>query len=451
MTTIFQDPDYKNNFFECSELTKIENEPDLKSLITLRNQVKANAMTVHTTLGGGTYGHLGLVLAPEQYAQIPNTVPYERPAHPGPVVIDNTLTQYQIAARREQHQERLRLFREVTSVERVLIQQIVAAVDPKYLRALRSATTHQINKTIPEIFMHLFETYGDLTTEDLMTFRIRLEGLRYPANEPVDTIFTEVENYQELCEMAESPLSDKQTIDYGYMLITKTLKYKSTLKAWNALPAAEKTWNNFKNVFRKSQKAMRKTGELNSPDGLNHTELVNVVSEGVKQGIFEATPPTNEINMVEQANSVNGQTMFHTVNDHSQLTTQLETMSERMNQMQQMLLAPQQQQQQNQNTHAHQQHSFQNPYGWNPYMTSFPPAYPTQNPFQPGPVSHGIPHLWNQHNNQRPNGNRRFSKYCWTHGGCGHRGPGCKNKAEGHNDKATFANKMGGSTKNCWN
>ena len=38
------------------------------------------------------------------------------------------------------------------------------------------------------MFTHPFDTYGDITTEDLTTFRTRLEGLRYPANEPVDTI-----------------------------------------------------------------------------------------------------------------------------------------------------------------------------------------------------------------------------------------------------------------------
>ena len=66
MTTIYQEPDYKKQFFEHPELTKIHHEPDTQNLIIIRNEVKANAMTVHTTLGGGAYGHLGLVLT---YAQ----------------------------------------------------------------------------------------------------------------------------------------------------------------------------------------------------------------------------------------------------------------------------------------------------------------------------------------------------------------------------------------------
>ena len=290
MQDIHQDPDYKNHFFEHPKLPKIHNEQETQSLVIIRNEIKVNAMTARTTLGGGAYGHLGLVLTPAQYEQVPNSTPYHKPEHPGALDIPNSATQYQSAALRDQHQEEICLFREDTSVELALIQQIVAAIEPKYLRALRDSMTYQFSKTIPEIFTYLFDTYGDITTEDLTTFRTRLELLRYPANEPVDTIFTEVENYQELCEIADSPITEKQTIDYGYMLIMKTSKYNSTLKARNALPTEQKDWDLFKTTFREAQKAMRKTGELNTPDGINHTELLNVVSEGVKQGLISATP-----------------------------------------------------------------------------------------------------------------------------------------------------------------
>ena len=48
-------------------------------------------------------------------------------------------------------------------------------------------------------------------------------------------------------------------------------------------------------------------------------------------------------------------------------------------------------------------------------------------------------------NNPR-NPNQRF--YCWRHGACNHKSRDCRDKAEGHQDDATFANRMGGSTKN---
>ena len=41
------------------------------------------------------------------------------------------------------------------------------------------------------------------------------------------------------------------------------------------------------------------------------------------------------------------------------------------------------------------------------------------------------------------------SKYCWTHGAWNHHSADCKNKAEGHQDQATFKNMMGGCTDFC--
>ena len=45
---------------------------------------------------------------------------------------------------------------------------------------------------------------------------------------------------------------------------------------------------------------------------------------------------------------------------------------------------------------------------------------------------------------------RNSGKYCWTNGSCGHNGTNCRNKSDGHKNDATFQNKQGGSTKNCY-
>ena len=47
----------------------------------------------------------------------------------------------------------------------------------------------------------------------------------------------------------------------------------------------------------------------------------------------------------------------------------------------------------------------------------------------------------------RPRNNT--SKYCWTHGGCGHDGSACEDKAPGHKSEATFENRMDGSNAYC--
>ena len=162
MTSHCTDVDYKNNIFEYLNLTRIIGEPTTAALITLRNEVKANAQAVHSTLGGGEHGHLGLVCLPETYATLVlGNTPYIKPTNPGQLVIDGTETQYQITQCRDEHTEALRVFQEYLGVEHALIQQIVAAIKPKYLKALRNSVTNKIIQSIPSIFDYLFETYGD--------------------------------------------------------------------------------------------------------------------------------------------------------------------------------------------------------------------------------------------------------------------------------------------------
>ena len=79
---------------------------------------------MQSDLGGGANGHLGLVsTTPEVYlALVPNATPYIQPANPGRLVVEEGLTQCQIAQVWDQHQEATRVFREVLGVERALIK-----------------------------------------------------------------------------------------------------------------------------------------------------------------------------------------------------------------------------------------------------------------------------------------------------------------------------------------
>ena len=81
--------DYKNTFFEYPDVTKIHGEPTLGALLTLENEIKANAVSVHTNLGGGSHGHLGLVCSPTVYGTISATA-YNRPTNPGTLTVTGT-------------------------------------------------------------------------------------------------------------------------------------------------------------------------------------------------------------------------------------------------------------------------------------------------------------------------------------------------------------------------
>ena len=400
MSTAFTDIDYKNNIFQYPDLTRIIGEPTTASLITLHTQVKSNAQAVHSPLGGGENGHLGLVVTPQVYATlVPGDTPYVRPVNPGVLQIDGNETQYQIAQRRSEHAEATRAFRELIGVEQALIQQIVNAVEPKYLRAIRNPLTGKITKTIPEIFEYLFDTYGDVSPQELRMLTSQVEALTFPPNEPVDTIFAEIDELGTIAELAQAPISDQQKINMGYLLLQNAQIYSNALNKWNQKDTADQTWENFKTHSRDAQKALRRTGALTVQDSMNHADLINLVQQGVQMAMAEnnsnSTPTTTSNLTAMQQDSVNSVT--------SDITLQtLQTQMDLMKQMMETMKAMQ------------------------------------------GSVG-------NNSGNKKGKRNPNQTKYCWTHGMCSHTGVDCRTPAEGHKADATAANKMGGSMRNIKN
>ena len=158
---------YIDTNFEFKELTKIHGEPTYETIKTLHNQLKANASSVPSGLGGGNFGHLGLVLTPAQYALI-SAAPFDRPVHPGPLVIPAGTAQHAATTMKELHKERLRVFNEVLGVEAALRQQIVSAIDEQYLLAIRNRQTNAITDPVHDIIMnHLYPTYSDINPQKL--------------------------------------------------------------------------------------------------------------------------------------------------------------------------------------------------------------------------------------------------------------------------------------------
>ena len=68
--------------FEYPVLTRIHHRPDYRSLKILKDEIKANAASIYSDLGGGTHGHLGMVLKPPEYGHV-LPIPYVCYLHHG--------------------------------------------------------------------------------------------------------------------------------------------------------------------------------------------------------------------------------------------------------------------------------------------------------------------------------------------------------------------------------
>ena len=140
-------PDYRNTLFETAILPVHDGEPDYTIIREWHNIMKSNAMKVHTRLFGGKHGYLALIVSAVAYALI-SPAGIVRPVHPRALIISAGATQHIIRTLQDQHKEELRLFRECQGVEAALQQQLIEAVDPIYLEAIRDATTNAIGLPI---------------------------------------------------------------------------------------------------------------------------------------------------------------------------------------------------------------------------------------------------------------------------------------------------------------
>ena len=85
-------------------------------------------MEGYSNLGGGTNGHLFLVISPTQFNLLSNSA-FVGPLHPGPLTIPNGTTASMSVVIKDQYNEQRLLFREINGVEKALISQIVSAIN----------------------------------------------------------------------------------------------------------------------------------------------------------------------------------------------------------------------------------------------------------------------------------------------------------------------------------
>ena len=255
-------PNYRETTFEYADLTPIRGEPTYDSLTILLNQLKANARSVRTSLGGGQHGYLGLLMSPAQYATIAPHTPFIYPTHPGQLNIPAYQLPHVTQQLTSQHNENVRLFNEYCNVEQALRKQVVAAIDPSYLAALKNRQTNTITLQLNEIIEYLFRNYGRVTPAHLVNEEQQLLAWSYDPSLPIVLLFNKINDLMDLANAAGSPYSAPQVINMGYILINKTGKFSTGIREWNCIPQAQRTWDAFQTHFTQAHRELRESGEL---------------------------------------------------------------------------------------------------------------------------------------------------------------------------------------------
>ena len=398
--------------FKYKDLTPIRGEPNADSLLRLRNEIKANARSILSHLGGGAHIHLGLVLSPLEYATIANTQPFIQPGHLGTLTIPPGTPQHRAITLKEEYNEELRRFRECQGVEQAFLQQLITAIEPQYLLALRNCQTNSITVPLNKVLNYLTTTFGRVTPQMLDEWMTAVSQMGYNPHQPINLVFNAVDNLCDYADLAFIPFTKLQTVNKAYNILLRSGHFKEALREWRQRPPAAQTWTDFKIFFCRAHQELCEVTDIEMEEAQQQAQQANLV-EQVVQGIqnmiqtnkptttneqptLDHMPPMEPPPVCPQALPTNNMA-FTATSMHPQFLQQFQAMQQmQFEQMQKMM-----EQMTNMNT--------------------------------------------NTNNNGKKK--RTTNKYCWTHGACAHLSKDCRSKADGHQDDATFQDRMGGSTR----
>ena len=124
--------DYITPYFLYISITNIIGRPTYSTLTNLKKERKANTGSVTSDLGGGAHGHLGTVLSSEAYSNQLET-PYNKPTHTGPLQIPSATSHHEAVRLRDEHNDKMVVFREALNIEKLSNAQLQQAIEKKIL------------------------------------------------------------------------------------------------------------------------------------------------------------------------------------------------------------------------------------------------------------------------------------------------------------------------------
>ena len=222
----------------------------------LKDEVKANAAAIYCELGGGAHGHLGLVSNPTEYG-IVSTVPYVRYTQPKRPQITAAMVEHTVQKKLDEYKEKREQFKEMISLEKVLLTLISHAVPEMYLKPYRNQHSNAIDWEIWEIIDDLMEMYGTVPEEHLRTAESILRAKVFDISKPLVIIYNEMEDLKQIADAAQLPYTDAQFVNLGICLIKNTNDFDKGLTEWFDLPLGQ-TYITFKKHFTKAQTALRR-------------------------------------------------------------------------------------------------------------------------------------------------------------------------------------------------
>lgn len=276
----------------------IAGRPTYEELTKLRSAMYANASSVDSEAGGGSHGHLGMLMEPTVYANVHATA-WEDPTPPGALPDPTSRTAAQISADERQHEKHTYAYNVFCNLNKALKKQLVSAIDPLYLASQRDQHSGFARKSAKELLLFLFKNYGEISKQQLQENGITMNTPWNPA-EPVEILIKQIDDAVQFATDGKVPYSDLQIVQTAYSLVFGTGMYFDDLKAWDARDGStagqETTWVAFKTFITdahqrlcRQQDTAQKAGfhEANNLRGMTAEDFANMLSEAARAPLGE--------------------------------------------------------------------------------------------------------------------------------------------------------------------
>lgn len=286
--------------FPHGELTPIEPGGTLTPRIvrTWKRELFANAIAVHSHRGGGTHGHLGILLNNAAYhAYAGAGVNFDAPDYPGQAPVYGAhATAAQLAATKDTWERNMKDFETKVAVNKALCKLIINACPDEYIAELKNTTIGYANVTAKAFLEHLQTNYGALTPDDIVNNRTLMDKAWSP-NTPIQTLWIQIKECQDVATEAGNPISATDAVNSALANIENTGQFSDAVREWRSKAIADWTLANLKIHFNKAERERNRqlTAKKAGYHGAN--KVVEPLAE--KENVADPAPK-------EQANQAKG-------------------------------------------------------------------------------------------------------------------------------------------------
>jgi hypothetical protein len=175
-------------------------------------------MSVPSYKGGGSHGHLGIIMNNEEYFAITVDV-FPVPANPGPsAAVVAGLTAALIAETTRLHREATQVYHTYHTVDQAIKTLLIEAFDDAYLNALSDEIVGYAKCTSLQILTHLLTYYAMIAPPELTQNYERLNTPHDP-NQPIETLFQQIQDARAFSVAGGQPYGAAMIVNGAYTLV----------------------------------------------------------------------------------------------------------------------------------------------------------------------------------------------------------------------------------------